>query len=94
MLRDPHAIASFQNMLYSIIALAETQSNKHQYIISRAVWLWSQAICSFAFTPVAILHGTLESCLNKPIAIKVQVSTDCPNFSSRLFHQQSDALNW
>lgn len=28
MLCDPHAIASLQNMLYSLIALAETKTNK------------------------------------------------------------------
>lgn len=61
---------------------------------SLSLWVWSQANCSFAFIPVAILVGTLESCLNKPIAIKLQVSTDCLIFSWRLFHHQSDTSGY
>lgn len=61
---------------------------------SLSLCVWSQANCSFAFIPVAILVGTLESCLNKPTAIKLQVSTDCPIFSLRLFHRQSDTSNY
>lgn len=88
MLCDPHVIAPFHSVLYSIITLAETPINigtlSPMHFSSTVLVITSS--CSFAFIPVAISCGTFESCLNKLIAIKVQVSTDCPNFSLRLFH--------
>lgn len=95
MLCDPHVIASFQNVLYPIIALAEAQTNRHWCFFSFALlFYYACDRKQFTFIPVAILLGTLESCLNNLITIKVQVRTDCSNSSLRLFYHQSDNSNY